>query len=304
MSLDGPLHYFGGKKLIARHIIPHFPKGPTLYVEPFFGGGGVFFQVPKELFHVQVINDLNKGIITFYRVLQTRTDELIRVCELTPYALEEHQVCKRFSEDNFEDELEVARRVWVRSRQSFSGMQTPTVGWRRPIPGASHAAGSESRLRQFQQYADRMLGVCMYNQDAIHMIQQYQHLHAFIYEDPPYHAESRVVNEGYQHEMTTDQHETLAQANHTAAGAGARIMVSGYGGVLYDRLYQSWRRVSFDRAITTTAREGSTTATEVLWMNYPASEEIGARWQDAAIEGKNSTETAILKALRGQGIVR
>jgi len=305
MSLDGPLPYYGGKKTTAQHIIPHFPKGATLYVEPFFGGGGVFFQMPKELFHVQVINDLNKSIVTFYRVLRTRVDELIRVCELTPYALEEHRACKRFSEDNPEDELEVARRVWVRARQSFGGDQTETVSWRRVGVNHTQSDSTEVQLRHLRDYAARFRSVHIDCEDATQLVSRYAKPGAFIYEDPPYHIESRSSSGGYQYEMTEAQHLGLFDANEAATKLGAKIMISGYGGAFYDQTYKNWRRTEFTRYnMITNPKDGQVLKTEVLWMNYPASEEIGAHWQSSTPKGKSAAEKGILKALRGRGIVR
>ena len=312
MSLDGPLRYYGGKKTTAQHIIPHFPRKAGLYVEPFFGGGGVFFQVPEGLYPIQVINDLNKSIVTFYRVLRTRPDELIRVCELTPYSLDEQRTCRLSINDpglgsaqmSPEDELETARRVWVRQRQNFAGMQTKVVGWSRATATTSMTASAEAALQQLHAYAHRMRSVHLDCEDAVTVVNRYGKPDVFIYEDPPYHAESRVTDFGYHHEMSTEQHQALYEANEKAASAGARIMVSGYGGPLYDELYKGWRRLEFERPnVAANADEGRITKTEVLWMNYPASVELGKNWAPPA-KANNKQEQALLQALRKKGKVR
>lgn len=45
-----------------------------IYCEPFFGGGAVFFAKPKS--YLEVINDKNERLITFYKQVQTHFDEL------------------------------------------------------------------------------------------------------------------------------------------------------------------------------------------------------------------------------------
>jgi DNA adenine methylase len=318
MSLDGPLRYYGGKKTTAHHIIPRFPRSTKenelgLYVEPFFGGGGVFFQVPPQLYPIQVVNDLNKSIVTFYRVLRTRPDELIQACKLTPYALAEQRDCRLALNDpgldsekmTPEDELETARRVWVRHRQNFAGMQTKIVGWSRATPTTSMAASAEVTLSQLHDYADRLRPVHMDCEDACTVVKRYGKAGVFIYEDPPYHMESRVTDFGYQHEMSEEQHIALFEANDAASKAGALIMVSGYGGPFYDRIYKDWRRVEFERPnVAANADEGRITKTEVLWMNYPESLEIGQGWQPHAQKPKTGKEKALLAALRKKGLAR
>ena len=313
MGLDGPLRYYGGKKTTAHHIIRHFPKKAGLYVEPFFGGGGVFFQVPEALYPIQVINDLNKSIVTFYRVLRERPADLIRVCELTPYALDEQRTCRLAMNDpglasermSPEDELETARRVWVRHRQNFAGMQTKIVGWSRATATTSMTASAEAALQQLHAYAARLRSVHLDCEDAATVVERYGKPDVFIYEDPPYHAESRITDFGYQFEMSEEQHQKLFEANMKASEAGAKIMVSGYGGAFYDRIYANWRRLEFERPnVAANADEGRITKTEVLWVNYPESEEVGNRWSPEPAKGKSVQEKAILKTLKARGKIR
>jgi len=72
---------------------PLFPKRPwDLYIEPFFGGGAVFFHlVSSLLFHLgptrAVLIDKNEELINFYRVLRDNVEELLvdlRRHEMTP----------------------------------------------------------------------------------------------------------------------------------------------------------------------------------------------------------------------------
>ncbi|NDJ54772.1 MAG: hypothetical protein GYB68_17015 [Chloroflexi bacterium] len=61
----------GGKgrelPIIRRFLAPGFDPRTTLYVEPFFGGGAVFFDMaPKRA----VVNDLSPHLIGFYRAVQ------------------------------------------------------------------------------------------------------------------------------------------------------------------------------------------------------------------------------------------
>ncbi|GAG53665.1 unnamed protein product, partial [marine sediment metagenome] len=56
----------GGKRFLAKTIVSYIPEHKT-YVEPFLGGGAVFFA--KEPSEVEVINDLDKDIFFAYKFI-------------------------------------------------------------------------------------------------------------------------------------------------------------------------------------------------------------------------------------------
>lgn len=307
MALTGPLTYFGGKKVVAKEIVQRFPAGSDLYLEPFFGGGGVYFQIPRGLFRSLVVNDLNRSIVTFYRVLRDRPEDLVRACTLTPYALSEQRTCRDASQDPHDtDELEVARRVWVRCRQNFGGTQHASTGWKRPGVGTNLMMGGEGHLQELYAYAELLRFVHFECGDATTLVQRYAKPGVFIYEDPPYHFESRGTDFGYEKEMTHEQHEGLLAANMEASSKGAMILISGYGGEFYNRAYAGWRRIEFQRAQKACAgADNQGPATEVLWANYPESVEIGLGWQNSTVPtGSDPKERALVAALRQRGKVR
>lgn len=58
------IKYRGGKSKEIPHIMWHIPRFSGRYVEPFFGGGALFFHLePREA----IINDINEKLIGFYR---------------------------------------------------------------------------------------------------------------------------------------------------------------------------------------------------------------------------------------------
>ena len=55
--------YRGGKSKEIPHLIKHIPQYRGRYIEPFFGGGALFFHLePKRA----IINDINSKLIAFY----------------------------------------------------------------------------------------------------------------------------------------------------------------------------------------------------------------------------------------------
>lgn len=58
------IKYRGGKSKEIPHIMEHIPEYNGRYIEPFFGGGAVFFHLEPEQ---AIINDINTPLMAFYR---------------------------------------------------------------------------------------------------------------------------------------------------------------------------------------------------------------------------------------------
>lgn len=75
------LKWVGGKRQLLDSIMPLINKNCSIYVEPFIGGGAVFFELqPKKA----IINDYNAELINVYLTIRDYPEELIT-------ALEEHK---------------------------------------------------------------------------------------------------------------------------------------------------------------------------------------------------------------------
>ena len=81
-----PFRYFGGKARLARWITGWFPEH-YVYLEPFCGSAAVLLA--KRRCAHEIINDADRNVVTFYRMLRDRPDDLARACALTPYARDE-----------------------------------------------------------------------------------------------------------------------------------------------------------------------------------------------------------------------
>jgi len=85
--------YRGGKSKEIPHLIKHIPQFSGKYIEPFFGGGALFFHLePKKA----IINDINSKLISFYlgvkdnfELLKTELSEIEKVYAINRKKFEE-----------------------------------------------------------------------------------------------------------------------------------------------------------------------------------------------------------------------
>jgi len=72
--VSSPFKWVGGKSRLRKQIITLLPKH-TCYVEPFAGAAWVLFGKPPS--DVEVLNDIDQEIVTFFRVAKEKPEELI-----------------------------------------------------------------------------------------------------------------------------------------------------------------------------------------------------------------------------------
>src|SRR3989337_452038 len=73
-TINSPFKWVGGKSRLRKQIIALLPKH-TCYVELFSGAAWVLFGKPPS--DVEVLNDLDQELITFFRVVKEKPEELI-----------------------------------------------------------------------------------------------------------------------------------------------------------------------------------------------------------------------------------
>jgi DNA adenine methylase len=259
-----PVPYFGGKQTIGPEIAGLLPKH-THYVEPFAGSLAVLFA--KSPSTHETVNDLDQALVTFWRVLRERPDDLARVCALTPHSRVEYDQSVPLESS---DELELARLVFVKLTQGRSGRLKRT-GWRHYVDPAGCSVGMPGYLNGYVERiapaVERLKNVTLECKPALDVIAKYgAKSDVLLYVDPPYLGSTRGWDHAYRHEMREpEEHRVLAKALHECAAA---VVVSGYPSELYDlELYAGWDRHTI---AASTAQGGQSQArTEVLWSNRP-----------------------------------
>lgn len=262
MNVTRPaLRYHGGKWKLAPWIIGHFPAHRT-YVEPYGGAASVLLRKPRS--YAEVYNDLDGEIVNLFRVLRnpSQARELVRLVELTPFARAEFEESYLLHGDP----IEQARRTLLRSFAGFgaAGTSGNNTGFRSNTTRAGTTPAGD-----WMHYPDaltliaaRMRGVVVEMRPSLDMVKAYDSSETLFYVDPPYPLSTRGQQHGagYRHEMTDDDHRTMAEALRNIKGAA---VVSGYPCDLYDNeLFPDWQRITKEAHA-----DGARDRTEVLWLS-------------------------------------
>lgn len=179
--MRSPIRWVGGKTLLAKEIVKLIPKKHICYMEPFFGSGAVLFA--KNRSQVEIANDTEDQLVTFFKVVKTRPDELLKWFD---YVVISETEFRRVAESRPTDEIEIAGRFYYLNKICFSGEVTrpyfaPSV---RP-GGASSGRFPETLERDIRAMHERLRSVTFLCRDAIDVMNMADE-DTVVYLDPPY----------------------------------------------------------------------------------------------------------------------
>lgn len=264
MNIRPPFKIHGGKWYIKSWVIEHFPADYEQYdyIEPFVGGGSVLINKNKSL-GIEVINDLDPGVVHIFRALRDDPVAFIGRLKRTKYCEETY---KRMLNRDKKEHMDFAIKEFVLRRMSRGGLKN-AFAWsnrnRGGQPGDVNAW--ETIIEQLPRIAERVKETYILNESGVNVIRAFDDEHALLYVDPPYLPETRVTTNAYEYEMTTDDHIELAEYLNKFKG---KVVISGYMSQLYKRLYKGWKCHKKKIANHASQQKKKSIKIEHLWCNF------------------------------------
>lgn len=254
-----PIAYYGGKQSLLRDILPLIPEHHT-YLEPFFGGGAVFFaKVPSPM---EVINDLNKEVMNFYLVLRSayyhELTELIQGTLQHRSTYEDAKVV--YNNPHLFTSVKRAWAFWVLTQIGFSSQVGSFA-----VDKAKNSTSlklTNKKEAWSDHYRHRLEHVQIEWKDAPDVIRRYDSADTVFYVDPPYFNSDCGHYSGY---TEANYRELL---DHLAAVKG-KFMLSCYNSdplQEYAKLH-AWKIIYIEKNISVTYLS-KRKKTELIVMNY------------------------------------
>lgn len=183
------LRRLGNKTKIALEIQKHFPEH-KLYVELFFGAGGMFFNKPKAKYNI--LNDGDSDVYNLFQVVRERPEDLIKAWQEVPLHEDLWNNWKRNQEA---DPVWKACRFLMLSNFGYMGKGN-TFRW---VSG-----NSQQRILDMMGVTRELLfGVEFMNTDfrvALRRIPSralHSNGYTFVYADPPYLGTAHNYQSGF-----------------------------------------------------------------------------------------------------------
>jgi DNA adenine methylase len=189
-----PITYYGGKQRLLKYILPLIPEH-KLYAEPFTGGAAVFFA--KEPSEIEVLNDTNRQLITFYEVAKTDFRRLKKKVDATLHSRIDHKRAKLiYDYPEFFSRLDTAWSIWMLAASSFASKLDGPFGYDKTKQNTTRKLNNK-RDAFGPEICKRLENVQIECRDACEIIKASDSKDAFFYCDPPYFNSNMGHYKGY-----------------------------------------------------------------------------------------------------------
>ena len=263
-----PLTYYGGKQGLVNVILPFIPEHIT-YVEPFVGGGAIFWS--KAPSKVEVINDYNRELINFYEICKNEFVELEKLVRISLHSRSLHSDAQViYKHPHLFTRLQRAWAVWVLCNQSFSAKIDDAWGYEKT--GNSTTTKIQNKRQSFtEDYAIRLQNVQIENTDALRIINSRDYEQAFHYCDPPYYNSDCGHYDGY----SVDDYLALLTCLSQVSG---KFLLSSYPNSDLSEFTKThnWSTLNLQRDVVVDNKGGKQRKkkTEVLTANYELNKQL------------------------------
>lgn len=196
----------GGKTDELKYILPYVPNDYHIYLEPFVGGGAVFFGLNPEK---AVINDVHKELVDLYQSIKNGfSEEIYSFMKEHPNTEETYYKVRSY---DHEEGLDNAKRFYYLRKTCFRGMLRYNSKGEFNIPYGRYKTYNYEEIKN-KDYENLLKRTEIYNKDFEYIFKNYNDNSNFMFLDPPY--DSEFTDYGYC-SFGKEEHTKLAECFKT-----------------------------------------------------------------------------------------
>lgn len=248
--------WVGGKKILRKEIIKHFPKeGVNRYVEVFGGAGWVLFEKKQNKKQLEVFNDIDSNLINLYRCIKFHCDEVQKELDWLLSSREIFTSYKKMIDNNIGTDIQRAAMYLYLVKVSYGAA-------RRTYGAKTGINNTKEILLEIQK---RLSAVIIENKSYEKIIKSHDRVDTLFYLDPPYYKAERH----YDSEFTAEDHEELAKILKEIKG---RFILSYNSDPYIKELYKGFYIEEIERNNNLSNKTGK--YKELIIKNYECQEKL------------------------------
>jgi len=325
VSAKPVLKWAGGKTQILDALRARLPKKFNRYIEPFIGGGALFFDLnPREA----IIADLNPELINLYQCLQQNYLKVVRFLENMPNDEAFFYKIRALDADVL-DPMQAAARTIYLNRTCYNGLYRVNQKGQFNVPFGRYKNPAICQPEYLQAAARALAGTTIVLGHYKDVLKQYAGSGDLVFLDPPYLpvGEYSDFKRYTKEQFYEEDHRELAEEVRRLQQTGCHVILTNSNHPLVHDLYAgfemdivSTRRNISSRASTRKGEDVIVTARAVPQIffqlvpdplpkqvsNYPSTRYMGSKekllpWIKSVVE--NFEFDSVADLFSGSGVV-
>lgn len=232
------LKWAGGKTQLLDELLSRAPKTYGKYIEPFFGGGALFFALKPQN---AVIADSNPELINMYRQIANNVDEVIDRLKKYHNTQEEFYAVRQQNWMTLSPAEAAARMIYL-NRTCFNGLYRVNRQGQFNVPYGKYKNPKICDEENLRQVSKALQGVEILCGDYLLVLEHYASAGDFIFLDPPYLpiSENADFKRYTKEQFYRNDHIELANIVHKLRDRGCYILLTNSNHPLVHELYASY----------------------------------------------------------------
>jgi DNA adenine methylase len=261
------LKWAGGKTQMIPNLIEAMPKSFNNYIEPFIGGGALFFHLsPKSA----VIADSNPELINLYQQVAKDFKPVFKLLEKMPN-IEEFFYQERSKKFEELSPIQAAARTIYLNRTCFNGLFRVNKSGGFNVPFGRYKDPKIADAELLKSAAEALAGTTIVLGDYKKVLQTYAKKGDLVFLDPPYLPISQYSDfQRYTKEQFyEDDHRELAAEVTRLSEIGCHVLLTNSNHPLVHELYSDFHIEVLSTKRNINSRAALRTGQDVLVTALP-----------------------------------
>lgn len=241
------LKWAGGKTQLIPELITRMPGKYNKYIEPFFGGGALFFYLQPR---TPILSDINPELVNLYKMVRDNPKEIIELLKEFENSEEYFYQVRSLDRETLSSEMQAARTLYL-NKTCFNGLYRVNKKGQFNTPYGRYKKPNIVNEQGILSASEALQEAVFENNSYRETLQKYAEPGDFIFLDPPYlpvgkyEDFKRYTKEGFYEE----DHRELANEVKRLSEYGCHVILTNSNSPLVYDLYDE-----FDISVVQTKR--------------------------------------------------
>jgi DNA adenine methylase len=270
------LKWAGGKQQLLNQLLPLVPNHYQKYIEPFFGGGALYFSLQPQQ---AVIADSNPELTNVYRMVAENVEGLME-CLSTFKVDKKNFYSVRAKDTSRMSELERAARFIYLNKTCFNGLYRVNRQGQFNVPYGDHRNPRICQREELRAASQLLKKTRIVTGDYKQVLKEYAQEGDFVFLDPPYLPVSKYADfKRYTKEQFYEEdHEELAKEIMRLHEMGCYVLLTNSNHPLVYDLYEGFK-IDVYKTRRNISKNGKNRRGEDVVIAIPPRQNVLARMQ-------------------------